>query len=1307
MKFKIYYCNFEISFNLNTLMPSRLRFLTMNRLLFCISLICSFIGHSQTQTFDIDWNGSIIMSTSNKATETPSFNQKNYNFSFENGLVFSGQWSTNGSIDETSAELTSIETVEISMADLKQLPLKTIPNGPKMKVANARSRNKTNGSVEIYPIFYSNGVLKKIIRFSIAYRMKPQLRSSSSSNFVSSSVLKSGSWYRFAVDTTGVHKLNKSFLNSLGINTSSINPKNIKIYGHGGKSLPLINSETLSNDLIENSIQVIGEDDSVFNNDDYILMYAIGPKKYNAENNSHINPYSDDAFYYLNISSGNGSRMSLAAEPNEATTEIFDSFHDYLFVEDDQYNIAKLGRRWFGHRFYVENVRVFDFNFPNLITTSPIKVKAYVAATAESNTSMKLKINGSEVDTFTFSAMDSQLLAAEDFFNGTFASSSDAISVEMSYNNSGNPSASAYLDYISIEAERSLTSLGTQFEFKHNDTAILSGIGAFTISNASSITQVWDITNPYEIQFYTNTDAEAQFEFKTNLGTLRTYQAVGTDFYQPRKTNNTSIENQDIKGTVFLDNQGQFKDIDYLIISPRYLMSQAERLAEINRNQNNLSVKVYSLESIYQEFSSGMQDIAGIRNFVKYVYDNASDPSKKLKYLCLLGDASFDYKNRVPNNTNITPSWYSINSISLTGSFLSDDFYGMMDSDEGAMSNSDKLDIAIGRVLANSNQQAKEMVDKVASFYVAETFGSWRNNFLMISDDVDEFSDRLIQETTDIIAEDVKQEKPFLNVFKIHSDSYVQETTSGGARYTQVNKAIFDALEVGAIVVNYFGHGGEDGLAVERIFDKINAQELNNPCKLNCFVTVTCEYTKFDNPTRTSAGEYLFWNKRGGAISLITTTRQIFVNVGIQFNKSLSQYLFSYGSNENISVGEALRRTKNDPMVTNISQRRLVFYIGDPALKLPMAKPDIRVTKINDEDISTTDQVLKALSTAKITGNITDESGAIQTNYNGTLTATIFDKDLQRTTIGNDGTTDGSDLILLDFDAMGEVIFRGQASVTNGLFEFEFIVPRDITVAEGNGKISLYSKTETPLSDNRGFSYDVTIGGVNLNAPEDNIGPTINLFMNDEIFVSGGITNENPTLIANLYDESGINTASGIGHDIVATLDGDETTVYKLNDYYTAAVDDYKRGSLSYPFRDLSPGLHTLKLKAWDVYNNASTQEIQFIVFDEDDSLELTNVLNYPNPFINYTEFWFNHNSSDVLDVSIQIFTISGKLIKTIYGQTNAGSKANSSTSRDLTWNGTDDFGSKIGKGVYVYKLKVRSKTTGMQAEKIEKLVKL
>jgi hypothetical protein len=211
--------------------------------------------------------------------------------------------------------------------------------------------------------------------------------------------------------------------------------------------------------------------------------------------------------------------------------------------------------------------------------------------------------------------------------------------------------------------------------------------------------------------------------------------------------------------------------------------------------------------------------------------------------------------------------------------------------------------------------------------------------------------------------------------------------------------------------------------------------------------------------------------------------------------------------------------------------------------------------------------------------------------------------------------------------------------------------------------------------------------------------------MNDENFVSGGITNEEPTLLAKLQDENGINTASGIGHDIVAIIDGDETNPFVLNDYYQANVDDYQNGIVSYPFRDLSPGLRTLTLKAWDVYNNSSIAEIQFVVYDKDEELVINNVLNYPNPFIDYTEFWFNHNSSDVLDVSIQIFTVSGKLVRTLNGQTAAGVKTTSSLSKDIIWDGRDDFGDKIGKGVYIYKLKVRSNQLNKQVEKIQKLV--
>ena len=245
-------------------------------------------------------------------------------------------------------------------------------------------------------------------------------------------------------------------------------------------------------------------------------------------------------------------------------------------------------------------------------------------------------------------------------------------------------------------------------------------------------------------------------------------------------------------------------------------------------------------------------------------------------------------------------------------------------------------------------------------------------------------------------------------------------------------------------------------------------------------------------------------------------------------------------------------------------------------------------------------------------------------------------------------------------------------------------MPRDIGIPVGPGKVSFYTKRTLPLENRAGFSFDIQVGGINENAAEDNVGPVINLFMNDENFVSGGVTNEQPTLLVQLQDENGINTASGIGHDIVAIIDGDEVNPFVLNDYYQANVDDYKNGKVSYAFRDLEPGLHTLSLKAWDVYNNSSTTEIQFVVFDKDQGLVIDNVLNYPNPFIDYTEFWFNHNSSDVLDVSVQIFTVSGKLVRTLNGQTNAGSKVTSSLSKDIVWDGRDDFGDKIGKGVYL-----------------------
>jgi hypothetical protein len=1107
------------------------------------------------------------------------------------------------------------------------------------------------------------------------------------------------------VEETGVYRITKNFLTDLGV-PSTIDPRSIKIFGQGGQMLPLENSANYPFDLTENAIKFVGEEDGVFNNEDYILFYAEGPYGYNAESNTNINVFTDRSYYFVNIGSGIGKRIQPLSEPESNPEITIGTFHEQQFYEVDEFNLARLGRRWFGDRFDFENDKNFEFEFPRMITSEPIHLRVYAAAAGEVSTSMSVKVNSNEVDTFFFDAIDDPILGDDDFFDGNVSVTSTSINVNLTYDNNGNPSSLGYLDYISIEALSNLTHEGEQFIFKNNEVALMSGVGEYVISNSASITEVWDITDKYNVASKLNDEASSTFSFTANLGTLRTYLALdASDYYEPLRDSNTQVNNQNIKGTIFLNDQGQIENIDYLIIAREDMLDQAERLAQINRNQYDLNVKVLTLQKIYNEFSSGNQDVSAIRNLVKYIYDNVDDPNEKIKYLCLFGDSSYDYKDRISNNTNVIPSWHSISSFSLSGSFVSDDFFGMMDQNEGSMVSSDRLDIAVGRIIADTPQRAREMVDKIEGYYATESYGSWRNNFITISDDVDQAWETILQETTDAIGNVVTADKPFINVTKIHTDSYQQESTAGGQRYPDVNKAIFDALEVGALVVNYFGHGGEDGLARERIWDKNNVQELNNVCKLPCFVTVTCEYTKFDNPNRPTAGEFLYWNKDAGAIGLITTTRQIFVSVGVAFNIILEEYLFALGSNEYPSMAEALRLTKNDPTISSIEQRRLVFFIGDPAMKLAFPKPDIRLTKINDVPISEETDVLQALSYAKIEGEVIDEMGNVLSDYNGILTATLYDKEIDRSTLGNDGTTESGNLIILNYRTLGEVIFRGQSTVQNGVFSFDFIVPRDVSIPVGNGKISFYSKNENPLQDQAGSSFDIEIGGLNENAPTDDEGPTIQLYMNDENFVSGGITNQAPTLLAKLADSNGINTASGIGHDIVAVLDGDETNPFKLNGYYLADVDNYQSGYVTYPFRDLEPGLHTLTLKAWDVYNNSSTAEIQFVVFDENEDLVIRNVLNYPNPFINYTEFWFNHNSSDVLDVSIQIFTVSGKLVKTINGKTTGGSKVTSSVSKDIVWDGRDDFGDKIGKGVYVYKLTVRSNQLNKTVEKFQKLV--
>ncbi len=1109
---------------------------------------------------------------------------------------------------------------------------------------------------------------------------------------VTNSVLSTGDWFKFSVDTTGVFKIDRNLLQQIGISTNGLDPRKIQIYGNGGNLLPELNADFRYEDLQENAIYIEGESDGAFDNSDYILFYAKGPHDWvvnttNTSNTRHRqNIFSDEAYYFITVADNDGKRVQAKAPLSSNASLQITNYDDYTFLEKEERSILAAGTQWFFNQdFNIENTQNFGIKFPNAVANEDLSIRIRGVSTSVQSSSMTVKVNNQDLYTLNYSQVTPGSLTKATTAErvATINNSNNFLDISITYDNGGNPSANAFLDYIEVVGKKQLIADGSQFSFRSFDQVNTSGVVEFQIQNNTNIFQVWDVTNTIAPQNIDNEDAGNNFSFKDNAGALKEYIVLSqNDFYTPKSIPNGKVANQNLHS---------LQDINYLIITDKELSSEAQRLADYHQENSNLSTKVVVLNEIYNEFSSGSKDITGIRDFLKHIYSTNSSEEKKLKYVCFFGDASYDYKDRIAGNNNIVPVKLSTNSFNLAFSYVTDDYFVMLDDNEGTMLNTHTIDVASSRIPVSTISQAKDVVDKILSYYSRKTIGDWRNTITLLADDIDATSDIQIQSGVESIADEITSTKRVFNINKIYSDSYVQETSSGGERYPLVNAAITNAIEKGTLLLDYFGHGGEDGFASERILEKPQIQRFNNPNTLPLLITVTCDFSRFDNPNRVTAGELTFWNSQGGAVNMITTTREVFISTGQSFNQQLIRVLLEFNG-EDLSIAESLVKAKNN---SSTIQKFFIYNFGDPAMKLAIPEANVRITKMNGKDISQPLDTLKALSKISFEGEIVDSANNLINDFNGELSTTIFDKPIDKVTLDNDGFG-----VNMTFDTQDSKLFKGKSTVENGIFKFDFIVPKDIKIAFGKGKLSFYA--QNGKEDKAGFNLDVVVGGIDSNAPNDTVGPEIQLFMNDESFIDGGNTNASPNLIAVLSDSSGINTSiTAVDHDIVGILDGDTTNPIILNDFYETELNDFTKGKVTYRLRDLEVGPHTLKIKAWDTYNNSSETTLNFVVVS-DEILNLENVLNYPNPFVNYTEFWFNHNKpNEPLEVQVQIFTVSGKLVKTI----NQVVQTTGNLARSINWNGLDDFGNKIGKGVYVYKLKVKSTASNLVAEKYEKLV--
>ena len=1138
------------------------------------------------------------------------------------------------------------------------------------------------------------------------------------STFATNSVLRQGSIYRIAVPATGMYKLTRGFLaDQLKVsNLDGIDPRDLKVFGQEGGMLPQTINDTPPDDLTEQAIYIEGEGDGSFDANDYILLFAEGPDRRTYDSATDRfrytkNIYSTENYYYLQFgTSGRGRRVSEL--PSSTGGTVTDSYDALFHFEEDRYNILHelggnnhgSGQSWFGEYFKVSREKDYPalVTFPGLVTEVPLRVRARMGLRSDVSSRFLVEVNGTQITStqanrVIFGREETQSALIPQELVGTAPATSERVDVSVLYPRAaGSDQSEGWLDWIEVRARRRLTFADQeQFAFRDTETDDRESV-TYRFTNLPSDARVWRVDGTDVRQVSLSGD---NFSAPAG-GRLFEYVAFrpGAALLTPRPAG--SVENQDLHSIA---------RADMIIVTHPDFLTQAERLADHRRNHNGFTVATVTTRQIYNEFSSGRDDAAAIRNFVRMIYER--DPG--LKYVLLFGDGSFDHRNIYGLGTNFVPVFEHSGDFTQIESFPSDDFYGIMTAALDRQPLGPDLSLSIGRLPVKSADEANPVVEKLIRYDTdPSAFGDWRTRMVFVGDD----EDRGIH-TRDVnnVANAVETRKPDLNFDKLYFDLFPQQSLSAGDRYPAISEGLDRAVFRGALAVTYLGHGGPRGWAQERV---LTIPQIRNwtrptgspdPIQPPVFITATCTFSNYDDASFVSAGEEAILTPRGGVIALMTTTRPVFATQNYALTNNTVQAMLDRPNGEWRSLGDIIRIAKNETTPPdrfgNLSGQtqnaRKYTLLGDPATVLALPQHSVRTTSIGSLPVdSARMDTVRALQKIAIAGEIIDMNGNLLSDFNGEVFPTIFDKEQTIPTLQQD-----SDSPLLQIEVQRNIVFRGRATVTNGKFSFEFVVPNDIDYDFGPAKVSYYAADRAARTDAAGYYDRLIIGGTGSNADANDQGPVVDVFLDDTDFVTGSEVSEDPVLILHLSDDLGINvTGNSIGHDLEAVLDEDTRNPVVLNDYYEADIDDYRSGKVRYPLFDLEPGRHTVTVRAWDVANNSSVATADFIVAT-DGGDALTHVLNYPNPFTTSTCFQFDHTLiGQEVTAIVQIYTVSGRLVKTL----ESPFPFSDGTVRQddcISWDGLDDYGDPLARGVYLYQIRLLGDGTNVLNGDLEKLV--
>jgi hypothetical protein len=1108
------------------------------------------------------------------------------------------------------------------------------------------------------------------------------------------SVLRSGLFYKMAVDKEAVYKISYDQVRNMGFDLSKIDPRKIRIFGNKGGMLPQANGSARPFDLQEIAIRVEGESDGKFDRSDFILFYGEGPDKSELDIKRQIfryenNLYADRNFYFFTVSTDQGKRMDVAPDLGNGT-EVH-SFNDFVYHELDEYNDQKSGREWFGEIFGV-NTTELTLSFPvsGIVNNSPVKLVSSVMGQSFTASSFSISLNGFTVGTQTLASIPNSrygvkgIIRRDTFLIDASASGVTSTSTQaLKYSfTRGTGTSKAFLNYALLNFERSLELYNNQTVFQ-SLSSLSNAVSKFAVGNASGVRTILDITDHYNVKEQSFTLASQQAVFSTETTSLKKFVVCNSTFETPAFIG--AVPNQDLHDSA---------SPDLLIITHPSLRSEAERLATHRFAFSRWEVKVVAAEEVYNEFSSGRQDVSALRDFVRHLWSKAP---LQLKAVLFFGKSSYDYKDRIANNKNLVATYESRNSLHPLQTYSSDDFFGFLEENEGEWSEdpaiNHTLDIGVGRLPATTLEEAKAIVDKIIDYDLnRRRFGAWRKQIVFVADDGngDDGFTSLHQSQADQLSQFIDQENPGIDVKKLFMGSFTKVIRPSGESIPTLRDDLIRAFDRGSLIINYTGHGNEDQWGDEAVFTGEDILALENE-QYPFLVTATCEFGRHDDPQNISSAEKTITHAAGGSIGLVTTARPVNATTNFNLNRAFYDALLTRQNNLYLPLGEVFRRTKNNS-VSGVSNRNFSL-LADPSMTLALPSNEVHMNSVKT---ATGSDTLKALSTVIAKGEIRNPQGEKITSFNGVVEATLFDKE-------TDFVTSGRNNPPFQYKQWYNALFRGKAKVKNGEFELTFMLPKNIAYQVAKGKLSLYALHDTVYQEAAGAYSDFKVGETELDVVAETAPPSIRLFIGDSTFVNGGVTTPDTWFVANLKDNSGINiSAFGIGNSIIGVLDNDVRT-FILNDYYIANTNDPTSGWVNFPLKNLEPGRHRITITVWDIFNNSAEASVEFIVTDGE-ALVVESFGNFPNPFMEKTTLFFTHNrSGDDLQAQLFIYDRSGLVVKSF----EIFLPESEYQVNIMEFDPTLDMDKKLSSGLYLARLVLRSLSNGSKNEQVTKLILL